>query len=73
MDTVIREGLEVDPSEINIRSGRIVRLGPLNVPAELKYVLEEMAEEEVRSISGMVRVLIEDGMKYRELMKSEAR
>lgn len=69
MANVIVEGLEVDESEIPERSGDIVRLGPLNVPGELKDIMEKIAEDEYRSISSVARMLIEYGLKYREKIK----
>ncbi len=60
------EGLEVEDNDIPIRSGDIVRLGPLNVPVELKDIIEDMAEKDMRSISNTCRLLIERGLKYTE-------
>ena len=69
MAKAIMEGLEVEMDDIPERSGNIVRVGPLNVPLELRDIMENMAEEEFRSISSVARMLIEYGLKYREMSR----
>lgn len=64
MPIVIQEGLEIDSEDIPARSGIIVRLGPLNVPVELKEIIEGIAEDEFRSLSSVARMLIEYGLLY---------
>jgi hypothetical protein len=69
MAKAVMEGLEVETDDFPERSGPIVRLGPLNVPLDLREVMEQIAEEEYRSISSVARMLIEYGLRYRERRK----
>lgn len=85
MPTVVLEGLEVDskdipPDRLPVQIGRLgggvikknyVRLGPLNVPLTLKDTIEQLAEDEMRSISNICVVLIERGLKYTEEMREK--
>lgn len=66
MPTVISEGLEMDTDKIPERSGRIVKVGPLSIPIEVRDAMEDIAVEESRSVCNVARVLIEYGLRYRE-------
>jgi hypothetical protein len=67
---VIVEGLEMDDSNIPTRTGKAVRLGPINVAAELRDAIETMATEESRSISNCCVLLIERGLLWSNKQKN---
>ena len=75
MSIQIIEGLEVDTEEGGLPRRKItmVRLGPLNVPGELKDAIEALANEERRSISNTCIRLIERGLAHTLTIEKKGR
>lgn len=73
MAKAILEGLTVEEEEFNERSEETVRVAPWTMPKELRDEIERLANDEMRSMSNMCRVLVERGLKYTDQMKARAR
>jgi hypothetical protein len=60
----IIEGMEIEGEEI-IESTRKIKI-TFNAPQYLRDSVEQIMEDERRSLSNVILILLEDGLKYRE-------